>query len=77
MEMTEQEINRCEAQIPEQTGEATRQAYQQAVLSGQPVTIVVDNEIVRVQATPTGIQQESTHQTVRTRRVVARHFRIA
>ena len=77
MELTEQEINRREEQIPEQAGQATRQAYQRAVASGHPVTVVIGDEIVRVQTTDTGIQQESTHRTVRTRRIQSRHFRIA
>ena len=77
MELTEQEIIRGEEQIPEQAGQATRQAYQRAVASGHPVTVVIGDEIVRVQTTDEGIRQESTHRTVRTRRIQARHFRIA
>lgn len=77
MELTEQEINRREELIPDQAGQATRQAYERAVASGHPVTVVIGDEIVRVQSTDTGIQQESTHRTVRTRRVNAHRFRIS
>ena len=77
MELTEQEIDRREEQIPEQTGQATRQAYQRAVKSGYPVTVVIGNEIVKVQTIAGGVFKQSTHRTVRTRRVQSRHFRIS
>ena len=77
MELDEQEINRLEEQIPDQAGQATHQAYERAVASGHPVTVVIGGEIVRVQSTDAGIQQESTHRTVRTRRIQSRRYRIS
>ncbi|QDK80719.1 hypothetical protein EXU85_19745 [Spirosoma sp. KCTC 42546] len=77
MKLSDQEIDRREQQIPELAGKATRQAYERAVASGHPVTVVIGDELVRVQITPEGVEEQSILRAIKTRRVTSRHFRLS
>jgi hypothetical protein len=46
--MTEEELNREEAKIPELAVKALQEAQQTALASGHPVVVVIDGELVRI-----------------------------
>ena len=48
MPLTEEELDRLEAQIPELSRRAFREAFEQALASGHPVTILDGNEVVQL-----------------------------
>ena len=48
--LTDEDYERFEEQIPALAERATREAYEQALQSGFPVTILVGNSIVQVTA---------------------------
>ena len=48
MPLTEEELDELEAQIPELSRKAFREAFEQALASGHPVTILDGNEVVQI-----------------------------
>jgi hypothetical protein len=48
MPLTEEEIDRLEAQIPEWSRRAFREAFERALASGHPVTVLEGYEIVEL-----------------------------
>ena len=48
MPLTEEELDRLEAQIPELSRRAFREAFEQALASGHPVTILEGREVVQI-----------------------------
>jgi hypothetical protein len=48
MPLSEEELDRLEAQIPELSRRAFREAFEQAMASGHPVTVLDGDEIVQI-----------------------------
>lgn len=50
MPLTEEEIAQLEARIPELSRRVFREAYQQALASGHPVTVLIGSTVMRITA---------------------------
>lgn len=72
--LTDEDYERFEEQIPA-LADATREAYERALQSGFPVTILVGNSIVQV--TASGDIKEIKKLSESRQRITQRHFKIA
>ncbi|SOD80291.1 hypothetical protein SAMN06269250_1328 [Spirosoma fluviale] len=73
--LTDEDYERFEEQLPALAEQATREAYERALQSGLPVTILVGNIIVQVTANG-GITELKKLPDTR-QRITQRHFKIA
>ena len=73
--LTDEDYERFEEQIPALAELATREAYERALQSGFPVTILVGNSIVQV--TADGDIKELKKLPESRQRITQRHFKIA
>lgn len=73
--LTDEDYERFEEQIPALAELATREAYERALQSGFPVTILVGNSIVQV--TANGDIKEIKKLLESRQRITQRHFKIA
>ncbi len=73
--LTDEDYDRFEEQIPVLAERATREAYERALQSGFPVTILVGNSIIQVTADGDIKELKKLPQT--RQRITQRHFKIA
>ena len=73
--LTDDDYERFEEQIPALAERATREAYERALQSGLPVTILVGNTIVQVLAN--GDIKELKKLPDARQRITQKHFKIA
>ena len=73
--LTDEDYERFEEQIPALAERATREAYERAIQSGLPVTILIGNTIVQVLAN--GLIKEIKKLPETRQRITQQHFKIA
>ncbi|CAN5592452.1 hypothetical protein BH09BAC4_BH09BAC4_50050 [soil metagenome] len=73
--LTDEDYERFEEQIPALAERATREAYERALQSGLPVTILVGNSIVQI--TANGDIKELKKLSEARQHITQQHFKIA